>query len=386
MGRPRLHSDTYLANEGEFSVTPWSVKGKVDYLRLAKEFGVQLIGEEEMQLLQSLAGDIHPLIRRGYFYAHRDLIQVLNRHASGGKWALYAGRGPSGDLHIGHLVPWILAKWFVDKFGVEFFFELTDDEKFLVKEGYTLEETNRLAYENALDLIALGFEPRNLHLIIDTEDIALLYGIAVRIGKHLTLSTLKHTFGFTDSTNVGAAFFPTLEMAMAFLPSSLYGEEVPVLIPTAIDQDPYFRLGRDVAPLLGYPKPATIYSKFLPGLTGEDKMSASTPESSIYVTDNEKAVKRKIMNAFTGGQATVEEQRRLGGNPDICPVYKYHLLFQESDEKVRSIYADCRAGRLLCGECKLMLNERLSSFMASHKEAREKAKERIHEYRVQVKR
>ncbi|MFP3045237.1 MAG: tryptophan--tRNA ligase [Thermocladium sp.] len=386
MGRPRLHSDTHLASEGEFSVTPWSVKGKVDYLRLAKEFGVQLIGEEETQLLKSLAGDIHPLIRRGYFYAHRDLTQVLSRHAAGGKWALYAGRGPSGDLHIGHLVPWILAKWFVDKFGVEFFFELTDDEKFLVKEGYTLEETNRLAYENALDLIALGFEPRNLHLIIDTEDISLLYGIAVRIGKHLTLSTLKHTFGFTDSTNVGAAFFPTLEMAMAFLPSSLYGEEVPVLIPTAIDQDPYFRLGRDVAPLLGYPKPATIYSKFLPGLTGEDKMSASTPESSIYVTDNEKAIKRKVMNAFTGGQATVEEQRRLGGNPDICPVYKYHLLFQESDEKVRSIYEDCRSGRLLCGECKLMLNERLSSFIASHREAREKAKERIHEYRIQAKR
>jgi tryptophanyl-tRNA synthetase (EC 6.1.1.2) len=64
MGRPRLHSDTHLASEGEFSVTPWSVKGKVDYLRLAKEFGVQLIGEEETQLLKSLAGDIHPLIRR----------------------------------------------------------------------------------------------------------------------------------------------------------------------------------------------------------------------------------------------------------------------------------------------------------------------------------
>ncbi len=117
----------------------------------------------------------------------------------------------------------MLAKWFVDRFGVEFFFELTDDEKFLVKEGYSLEDTNRLAYENALDLIALGFDPKHLHLIIDTEDISLLYGIAVRIGKHLTLSTLKHTFGFTDSTNVGAAFFPTLEIAMAFLPSRVSG-------------------------------------------------------------------------------------------------------------------------------------------------------------------
>ncbi|GGP19459.1 tryptophan--tRNA ligase [Thermocladium modestius] len=359
--------------------------GKVDYLRLAKEFGVQLITDEDLGRLRELAGDVHPLLRRGYFYAHRDLNQIIERQAGGGRWALYAGRGPSGDLHIGHLIPWMLAKWFVDRFGVEFFFELTDDEKFLVKEGYSLEDTNRLAYENALDLIALGFDPKHLHLIIDTEDISLLYGIAVRIGKHLTLSTLKHTFGFTDSTNVGAAFFPTLEIAMAFLPSRVSGAEVPVLIPTAIDQDPYFRLGRDVAPLLGYPKPATIYSKFLPGLTGEDKMSASNPESSIYITDDDKAVRRKVMNAFTGGQATVEEQRRLGGNPDACPVYKYHLLFQDSDETVRRIYDDCRGGRLLCGECKLMLHERLSKFMVQHREAREKARERIGEYRIAAK-
>ncbi|ADN51015.1 tryptophan--tRNA ligase [Vulcanisaeta distributa] len=372
-----------MANE--FTVTPWEVKGKVDYMRLAREFGVQLITENEINTLRELTGEVHYLIRRGFFYAHRDLQSILNRQRSGLRWALYNGRGPSADLHIGHLVPWMLSKWFVDKFNVDYFFELTDDEKFLVKEGYTLEQTNKYAYENALDLIALGFTPDKLHIIIDSEDIKYLYKIAVRVGKKLTLSTVKHTFGFTDSTNVGAAFFPTLEISVAFLPTELYGEQVPVLIPTAIDQDPYFRLARDIADELGYPKPSTIYSKFIPGLTGEDKMSASNPDSAIYVTDSEKDVRRKIMNALTGGQPTAELQRKYGGDPDNCVVYKYHLLFQDSDEKVKKIYEDCRAGKLLCGECKAMLFERIREFMKEHNERRERAKDVIEQYRISVK-
>ncbi len=377
----------YLAGSEsrEFEVTPWEVRGKVDYLRLAREFGVQLIDDNVVNTLRDLAGDVHYLIRRGYFYAHRGLDAILQRQRSGAKWALYNGRGPSADLHIGHLVPWILSKWFVDTFHVDYFFELTDDEKFLVKEGYTLEQTNRYAYENALDLIALGFTPDKLHIIVDTEDIKYLYKIAVKVGKKLTLSTIKHTFGFTDSTNVGAAFFPTLEISVAFLPTELYGEEVPVLIPTAIDQDPYFRLARDVAEDLGYPKPSTIYSKFMPGLTGEDKMSASNPDSAIYVTDDDKTIRRKIMNALTGGQPTAELQRKYGGDPDNCVVYKYHLLFQDSDVKVKEIYENCRAGKLLCGECKAMLFERISAFMKEHRERRERAKDNLEQYRISVK-
>ena len=332
-----VFGDSYLGQE--YAVTPWEVKGKVDYLRLAKEFGVQLLTEEDLSLLRDLTGnDVHYLIRRGFFYAHRGFREIMSRVKVGESWALYNGRGPSGDLHVGHLVPWILTKWFVDKFNVHYFFELTDDEKFLVREGYTLEETNRLAYDNALSLIALGFTPDKLHIIVDTDDVKYLYKIAVKVAKKLTLSTVKNTFGFTDSNNIGATFFPAIEIAVAFLPTELFGKETPVLIPTAIDQDPYFRLARDVAESLNYPKPATLYSKFLPGLTGEDKMSASNPDSALYVNDDDREVKRKIMNAFTGGQPTVELQRRLGGNPDSCPVYRYHMLLDDNDESVKKIY------------------------------------------------
>jgi tryptophanyl-tRNA synthetase len=57
------------------------------------------------------------------------------------------------------LVPWVFAKWLQDKFDVNLYFQLTDDEKFDSKTNLTLEETKKFAYENALDFIALGFNP-----------------------------------------------------------------------------------------------------------------------------------------------------------------------------------------------------------------------------------
>ncbi len=309
---------------------------------------------------------------------------ILKRHEEGRRWCLYTGRGPSADLHLGHISPWILVKWLSDRFNVELFFELTDDEKFLIR-GVPLDEANRLAYENALDVIALGFSPDKLHLIIDTEDIRYLYRIALRVSKHLTLSTVKHTFGFSDSSNVGSIFFPSIQMAVSFLPSELYGDDVPTLIPCGIDQDPYFRLARDVAERLGYPKPCAIYCKFVPGLMGEDKMSASKPETALYLNDSYEVIRKKIMNALTGGQPTRELQRKLGGNPDVCVVYKYYQIFVESDDVVKRVAQDCRQGSVLCGECKMMLYDHLVKFLEEHRRRREKARDRVDEYKLSSK-
>jgi tryptophanyl-tRNA synthetase len=369
----------------EFVVTPWEVRGRVDYDKLLRHFGAKPLTPSEVALLEKYAGEVHPLIKRGFFYAHRDFDAILKWHGEGRPWALYTGRGPSGPVHIGHMVPWILLKWFSDKFGLEVYFQLTDDEKFFDDPEMKLEEATSWAYENALDVIALGFTPDRLHLILDTRDIKPLYPIAVKVAKKLTWNTVKATFGFTDSTNIGLIFYPSLQIAVAFLPTELRREAVPVLIPCAIDQDPYFRLARDIADTLGYPKPATLYSKFIMALTGESKMSASNPDSAIYTTDDEKTVKRKVMNAFTGGRPTAEEQRRYGGDPDICPVFHYHMLFDPNDASVEKIRQDCRSGTLLCGECKLKLYDKITKFLKEHREKREKARGNVDQYRISVK-
>jgi tryptophanyl-tRNA synthetase len=260
---------------------------------------------------------------------------------------------------------------------------MTDDEKFVVDDEAKLADTTRMAYENALDLIALGFKPVDTFIIYDVEDIDLLYDIALEVAKRITLSTARATFGFQDSTNLGWIFYPAVQAVPCFIHRRLTGENVPALIPAAIDQDPYWRITRDIAPKLGYYKPAQIHNRFLPGLGVGGKMSASEPDTAIFTTDDSETVKRKVWNAFTGGRATLAEQRKLGAVPDVCSVYQYFMyLFEEDDKKLEEREKQCRTGGVLCGDCKKELTERIVKFLSEHQKKREKAKNTIEEYHI----
>lgn len=280
----------------------------------------------------------------------------------------------------------IFTKHLQDVFKANLFFQMTDDEKFLFRQETDFEDSHRWTYENILDIIAVGFDSKRTVIISDTKNIQHLYEIAIKAAKHMTFSTVKAVFGFQDSSNIGIIFFPAIQSVPAFLPSSVSGKSVPCLIPAAIDQDPYWRITRDVAPKLGFPKPAQIHCQFLPGLGKGGKMSASMPETAIFTTDTAEIAERKIMNAFTGGRATVEEQRKLGANPDICPVYYYeYFLFMDDDKEIEQLRRDCMSGRLLCGECKQILVRRVIPFLHEHQAKREKAKDHVDEFLAEKK-
>ena len=373
-------------NNEEMIVTPWEVSGKIDYEKLAREFGTEPLTPGLLDRLKRHTGTLHTQLRRGVFFSHRDLNWILDEYEKGRKFALYTGRGPSGPVHIGHVVPWIFTKHLQDVFKANLFFQMTDDEKFLFRQETDFEDSHRWTYENILDIIAVGFDPKRTVIISDTKNIQLLYEIAIKAAKHMTFSTVKAVFGFQDSSNIGIIFFPAIQSVPAFLPSAVSGKSVPCLIPAAIDQDPYWRITRDVAPKLGFPKPAQIHCQFLPGLGKGGKMSASMPETAIFTTDTAEIAERKIMNAFTGGRATVEEQRKLGANPDICPVYYYeYFLFMDDDKEIEQLRKDCMSGRLLCGECKQILVRRVIPFLHEHQAKREKAKDHVDEFLAEKK-
>jgi tryptophanyl-tRNA synthetase len=378
---------TYTAStnddNGEMVVTPWEVRGKVDYERLIREFGTQPLTEDLLKRVGAVTGDLHLQLQRQIFFSHRDLDTVLDLYEKGTKFVLYTGRGPSGPVHIGHLVPWIFTLHIQKKFGTRLYFQLTDDEKFLIDDDSSLAQTRKYAYENALDLIALGFKPEDTFIIYDVKDIDLLYELTLEVAKRITYSTARASFGFQDSTNIGWVFWPAIQAAPCFIHAKLTGENVPALIPAAIDQDPYWRVTRDVAEKLGYFKPAQIHCRFLPGLGAGGKMSASMPETSIFTMDPPDLVKRKIWNAFTGGKGTAAEQRKTGADPTVCSIFQYYFyLFEEDDKLLFEREIRCKSGELLCGECKTDLAARLNKFLEDHRRKREKAKDEIEKYGI----
>ncbi|PIA46647.1 hypothetical protein AQUCO_01500294v1 [Aquilegia coerulea] len=222
-----------------------------------------------------------------------------------------------------------------DAFKVPLVIQLTDDEKCIWK-NLSVEESKRLARENA--------------------------------------SAVRGIFGFSPEDHIGKIGFPP---AVPSFPTSfphLFSgrDNLRCLIPCAIDQDPYFRMTRDVAPRIGYQKPALIESLFFPALQGESgKMSASDPNSAIYVTDSKNDIKKKInRHAFSGGQDSLENQRKYGANLEVDIPVKYLSFFLEDDAELEHIKKEYGAGRMLTGEVKSLLIEVLTEMVMRHREAR----------------
>lgn len=136
------------------------------------------------------------------------------------------------------------------------------------------------------------------------------------------------------------------------------------------------RRGEDGVALL---RPASTYHRFMTGLTG-DKMSSSRPDTSIFLTDDPDEAKRKLMRSVTGGRATAEEQRRLGADPYVCPVYETYLFHVARDDAhLQEVHDTCRSGERLCGGCKKEAVEHLVPFLREHQEKRAQAVEAVDE-------
>ncbi|MCX6707586.1 MAG: tryptophan--tRNA ligase, partial [Candidatus Woesearchaeota archaeon] len=153
-----------------------------------------------------------------------------------------------------------------------------------------------------------------------------------------------------------------------------------------LDQDPHFRVARDVMAKLGYYKPAIMHCRFLPGLLGPGgKMSASEAETAIFTTDSPETVKKKIMRyAFSGGRDTIEEHRKKGGNPDIDVSYQWLTFFEEDDKKLQKIHDDYKSGKMLTGELKQILIDKINTFLKEHQKKREKAKAQFEDFLYKI--
>lgn len=374
---------------GDESVNPWEVKTEnaqgIDYKKLIDKFGCKPITPEMISRMEKLTGKkAHHFFKRNIFISHRDFDKILDLYENGEPFYLYTGRGPSSEtLHVGHLVPFLFTKYLQDVFNVPLVIQITDDEKFIFKNKLTLEETYKYAIENIKDIIACGFNPKLTFIFTNSDYIKELYPDVLRIQKKVSCSQIKSIFGFEDSFNIGKFAFPAVQAAPAFsssLPTIFKGRtDIHCLVPHAIDQDPYFRMVRDVAPRLGYLKPSSIHSIFMPSLQGsQTKMSSSSQNSSILITDTKEIIRNKINKyAFSGGQATEEEHRRLGANLDVDVSWQYLRFLVEDDDKLKEIGEKYSSGKMLSGEIKMILIEELVNLTENYRKNREKITDEV---------
>ena len=131
---------------------------------------------------------------------------------------------------------------------------------------------------------------------------------------------------------------------------------------------------------MGLLAPSSTYHHFAVGLTGE-KMSSSKPKTTLFLRDELPVVEKKIKRAFSGGQATIEEHRRLGGNPDIDVAYQYMMYFFEDDDAfLAELNSDYRSGKLLAGEMKQLCIERATAWLKELHEMRDQTSHLVEEF------
>ena len=126
--------------------------------------------------------------------------------------------------------------------------------------------------------------------------------------------------------------------------------------------------------------PSSTYHRFAIGLTGE-KMSSSKPQTTIFMDDTHVEMSKKVKRAFSGGQATVEEHRRLGGDCSKDVAFQYlQFFFEEDDSELTRIAREYESGKILAGEMKQICIDRASEWLSELADKRDMWEGRLEEF------
>jgi len=351
-------------NEKQMLLDPWGDVEIKNYKKLFSEFGLKQFPENWKKELN------HYLFERGVVIAHRDFDKIMERIREKKEFIVMTGIASSGKLHLGHKMIIDLVKHF-KKFKAKIFFCIADIDAYTTREKIkTMEEAKKFALENIANVLALGLKKRDIYLQSKKEP--RYFELAFEISKKFTFAELSAIYGELTPGKLAANYLQYADILHPQLPE--YCGAIPSVTPVALDQDPHIRAVRDVSRKLPYKftLPTSIYIVHQSGLKEGSKMSSSKPETAIFLTDSPEEAKRKIFRAFTGGKGTIEEQKKLGGNPSICKVYEIYKYHHPNSKFVKEIYMKCTSGDLICGECKKMCAEFIAKLLKLHRKKFEK--------------
>ena len=296
--------------------------------------------------------------KKKLIYSHRDFDKFYNALKMGEKCAIVSGFNASGTIHLGHKPVFDTNLYFQKKYKIPVFIPISDDESYISGKVRNQKEALENSMQLAKELLAYGFDPSKTYFIID-QIYTNIYNLAVKLSRKITLSEIKATYGYKNEDNPGLYFYPVVQSAHILLPQEKFGIRN-VLVPIGPDEDAHFRICRDIALRAKYNKPAALHSSFMAGLDGK-KMSKSK-NNAVFLKESAKELIKKAKKAYSGGQPTVEEQREKGGNPEIDMSCQYLSKFFLDETESKKLFEDYRSGKLLSGEVKQMLADKLVEF------------------------
>ncbi len=217
-------------------------------------------------------------------------------------------------------------------------------------------------------------------MIPEIAELTVFYSNLVTISRLQRNPTVKTEIAqkkeiFGESVTYGFLGYPVSQAADI---TAFTGE----LIPVGEDQLPLIEQCREIVrkfnsiygETLKEPEAVLSLNKRIKGLDGNEKMGKSLG-NAIYLSDSDEEITRKVMGALTDPNRIKKDDL---GNPDICMVAYYHNLFS-SEEEVKNVCEECKAGKRGCVACKKQLIANIIKKLEPIREKRKYYEERPEE-------
>jgi len=342
-------------------LNPWGSEVITDYDKLFKEFGLERIPEEFVKKLK------FRLFERGLVIAHRDFDKVLARIEKKQPFINMTGIATSGKMHFGHKIDVDLFVFF-KRCGAKNYFGIADIDAYVSRPDDKIPDlatAKKYAIENLAHALALGLDPKDVYA--QSRQTSRYFEFSHELSKKITENTYRAIYGQIDLGKISAVLLQIADIIHPQLKG--FAGVMPSVTGIGLEQDPHARITRDVARKLPYGLnlPSFIYFKHQGGLQKGTKMSSSEPLSAIFLSDKPEDAEYKIKRkTFSGGRNTPEEQKQLGGQPDICKVYEMYLMHYPDTKKDEDIFKRCTSGKLMCKDCKQHCAKFVKDFLVDH--------------------
>ncbi len=294
------------------------------------------------------------------------------------KGTILSGMRPTGKLHLGNLEG-ALRQWVTLQDEYKCFWMIADWHALTTSYG-NAQEVKQNVLQVALDFLSAGLDPEKSAIFrqSDVKEHAELHLLLSMITptplliRNPTVKEQARDMGLIGGDeemvkiNYGLLGYPVLQAADILIYKANF-------VPVGKDQLSHLEITREIARKFNFlykaifPEPQPIIGEY-PLILGTDgrKMSKSY-DNCIFISDSPEVIREKVGNMFTDPRRIY---RSDPGHPDECPVFLYHLIYNESE--ISEIKEACQNAKIGCVECKRLCAEALVQRLAPIREKREK--------------
>lgn len=301
-----------------------------------QKMGVQPLPQEAEPFFKS-----SHFFRRGIFIGQRGFEDVLKGMESGEKFDVVVGVAASGQFQLGGKLDVAMLNFFKSK-GMPVHVWILDIDGYIDRERvHSPTEAKAFTKNYIKNIKKLGLSEEDI--VIQSQKESDYFTDALCLSKEITLNTFSKTYGHYNA----GFFFSSLLMYSMFF--NYIKQKKKVLGIGGIEEDSHARILRDLLRKKnGTPDGISfLYFKHQDNLAiGNDRLSSSHPESTIFFDEPKSEISQKINAAFDCKEEITK-----------CKIFEFYKYNEPNDQTLNKIFEDCVSNKQNCKNCKKMATQ-----------------------------